>query len=125
MNTHIPSILSGLSLTAALAFAGLASAQTDHQHPTHGTTASTPAAQAATSADLPWADAEVRRVDTAAGKISLRHGEIKNLEMPPMTMVFRVSDAAVLQQVKPGDKVRVQVQQIQGAYTVTALEPQP
>ncbi|MDP2075980.1 MAG: copper-binding protein [Hydrogenophaga sp.] len=69
------------------------------------------------------AEAEVRRVDTAAGKISLKHGEIKNLDMPPMTMVFQVSDPALLGKVKEGDKVRFTATQVNGAYTVMSIEP--
>ncbi|WP_416142313.1 copper-binding protein [Hydrogenophaga sp.] len=77
-----------------------------------------------TAADgLPMAEAEVRRVDTAAGKISLKHGEIKNLDMPPMTMVFQVSDPALLGKVKAGDKVRFTATQVNGAYTVMSIEP--
>ena len=53
-----------------------------------------------TPPDLPPAEAEVRRVDTAANKISLKHGEIKNLDMPPMSMVFQVSDPALLGKVQ-------------------------
>ncbi|QHE85330.1 copper-binding protein [Hydrogenophaga sp. BPS33] len=74
---------------------------------------------------LPPTDAEVRRVDTAAGKITLKHGEIKNLDMPPMTMVFQVRDPALLANVKAGDKVRVTVDKVNGAYTVMNLEPAP
>ncbi|WP_137918777.1 copper-binding protein [Hydrogenophaga sp. 2FB] len=74
---------------------------------------------------LPTTDAEVRKVDTAAGKITLKHGEIRNLDMPPMTMVFQVSDPALLSKVKAGDKVRVMVDKVNGAFTVMALEPAP
>nr|WP_236944197.1 copper-binding protein [Hydrogenophaga sp. RAC07] len=71
------------------------------------------------------AEGEVRKVDTAAGKISLKHGEIKNLDMPPMTMVFQVSDPSLLGKVKAGDKVRFTAKQIKGAYTVMSIEPAP
>jgi Cu/Ag efflux protein CusF len=74
---------------------------------------------------LPMAEGEVRKVDTAAGKISLKHGEIKNLDMPPMTMVFQVSDPALLGKVKAGDKVRFTAVQVNGAYTVTSIEAAP
>jgi Cu/Ag efflux protein CusF len=74
---------------------------------------------------LPMAEAEVRRVDTAAGKISLKHGEIKNLDMPPMTMVFQVKDPALLGKVKAGDKVKFTAMQINGAYTVMSIETMP
>ena len=69
------------------------------------------------------ADGEVRKVDKDAKKITLRHGELKGLDMPPMTMVFRVQDAAMLQGVKAGDKVRFDARQISGQYVVIKLEP--
>jgi Cu/Ag efflux protein CusF len=51
-------------------------------------------------------EGEVRKVDKSRGKITLKHGEIKNLDMPPMTMVFGVRDKALLDKVKAGDKVK-------------------
>lgn len=72
---------------------------------------------------LPSVDGEVRRVDKAAGKITLRHGEIKQLDMPPMTMVFEVKDKAMLDTVKPGDKVTFKVINEQGKMIVTELKP--
>ncbi|MBT9463218.1 DUF411 domain-containing protein [Hydrogenophaga sp.] len=74
---------------------------------------------------LPMVEAEVRRVDTATGKISLKHGEIKNLDMPPMTMVFQVKDTALLGKIKAGDRVRFTAMQVNGAYTVMSIEPMP
>ena len=68
-----------------------------------------------------YAEAEVRKVDKDGGRVTLRHGPIANLDMPPMTMVFRVKDPAMLEQVKTGDKVRFKAERIQGAYTVTEL----
>lgn len=73
---------------------------------------------------LPPTEAEVRKVDKDAGKITLKHGEIKNLDMPGMTMVFRVKDPALLDQVKAGDKVYATIDQIDGAFTVLSMEPQ-
>jgi len=73
-------------------------------------------------AALPWAEAEIRRVDKAARKISLRHGEIRNLDMPPMTMVFQVRDAALLEGLQAGQKVRFTAVQENGAYWVTRIE---
>lgn len=67
-------------------------------------------------------EAEVRRVDKDAGKITLKHGEIKNLEMPGMTMVFQVQDRALLEQVKAGDKVSFTADKINGAYTVLSIQ---
>lgn len=65
---------------------------------------------------------EVRRIDTAAGKITIKHGAISNLNLPAMTLVFHVADPAMLNDVKPGDKVRFAADKIDGQYTITTLE---
>ena len=62
-----------------------------------------PAAAAVAPADMTVG--EVRKVDKDSKKITLKHEAIRNLDMPPMTMVFEVGDAAMLDMVKPGDKV--------------------
>jgi Cu/Ag efflux protein CusF len=72
---------------------------------------------------LPSVDGEVRRVDKASGKVTLRHGEIRQLDMPPMTMVFEVKDKAMLDGVKPGDKVKFKVVDDHGKMIVTELKP--
>lgn len=82
-------------------------------------------AQSATAATVPAADyteAEVRKVDKDNKKITLKHGEIKNLGMPPMTMVFQLNDAASLDQLKAGDKVRFKAASDGGKYTVTEIQ---
>ena len=66
--------------------------------------------------------AEVRKVDKAGKRITLKHEEIKSLDMPPMTMVFRVRDPAMLDRVKLGDKVMFSAENADGAYTLTTLE---
>ena len=71
---------------------------------------------------LPQVEAEVRKVDTAAGKITLRHGDIPNLDMPPMTMVFPVRDASQLDGLRVGDKVKVRVDKVNGAYTALDIQ---
>lgn len=68
---------------------------------------------------------EVRKIDKPAGKITLKHGEIAHLEMPPMTMVFGVKDPALLERVKAGDKVRFSAGKEGGQYVVTGLEVLP
>ena len=68
-------------------------------------------------------EGEVRKVDKGAAKITLRHGELKNLEMPPMTMVFQVKDKAMLDQVKTGDKVRFVADKVGEAFTIMHIEP--
>ena len=67
-------------------------------------------------------DGVVRKIDAGAGKITLRHGPIPNLDMPPMTMVFRVQRAELLGAVKLGDAVKFRAEEIDGALTVTAIE---
>ena len=69
------------------------------------------------------ADAEVRKVDAAAGKVTLKHGEIKSMDMPPMTMVYRVKNPAQLSRLQVGDKVRFSAEKVDGQYTVTSIEP--
>ncbi len=69
------------------------------------------------------ADGEVRRVDRDAKKITLRHGPIASIDMPPMTMVFQVKDPAMLGGLKQGDKVKFSAEKIDGAYVVTRIEP--
>ena len=77
-------------------------------------------AEAAAADDL--STGEITRWDPRTLKLSLRHGEIKNLGMPPMSMVFRVPDAAVVGSLQPGDKVRFKAERMNGAYTVTRVE---
>jgi len=84
-------------------------------------TAHHPAESAPVTAEM--AEGEVRRVDKATSKITLRHGPIKSLDMPPMTMVFQAGDPAMLDQVKTGDKVRFTAEEKSGAYIVTRIEP--
>jgi Cu(I)/Ag(I) efflux system periplasmic protein CusF len=71
---------------------------------------------------LPLVSAEVRKVDIENKKISLKHGEIKNLDMPGMSMVFQVKDAAMLTNINAGDKVMFTADKLDGAYTVMSIE---
>ena len=75
-------------------------------------------------AEQAMTDGEVRKIDKDAKKITLKHGEIKNLDMPPMTMVFTARDPAMLDKVKAGDKVVFSAEKQGGQYVVTAIEPQ-
>ena len=78
-------------------------------------------AQAGAATDL--AIGEVRKVDMAQGKVTLKHGAIKNLDMPPMTMVFVVKDKAMLDGVKLGDKVKFKAADENGKLTVVEMAP--
>lgn len=66
-------------------------------------------------------DGEVRKIDKDTQKITLKHGEIRNLGMPGMTMVFKVKDAALLDSVQVGGKVRFTAEKVDGAIVVTAI----
>ena len=69
------------------------------------------------------ADGEVRKVDKDAQKLTIKHGPIPSMDMPPMTMVYRVKDPTMLEQVKAGDKIKFEAEKIGSAYTVTRIEP--
>lgn len=77
----------------------------------------------AVAAPTEMADGEIRKVDADNKKITIRHGEIKNLDMPPMTMVFQVKDDTLLGKAKTGDKVRFSAEKSGGAFVVTDIQP--
>jgi Cu/Ag efflux protein CusF len=78
----------------------------------------TPDAQAQAA----MSEGEIKKVDKDGGKLTIKHGELKNLGMPGMTMVFKVQDPAMLDKVKQGDKVRFTADKVGGALMVTALD---
>ncbi|WP_020651436.1 copper-binding protein [Massilia niastensis] len=67
-------------------------------------------------------EGEIRKVNKDASTLTIRHGELKNLGMMPMTMVFKVKDKDMLERAAVGDKVRFLAEKVDGALTVTALE---
>ena len=76
-----------------------------------------------TLAQAPMVNGQVTKIDEAAGKITLKHGPIKKLDMNEgMTMVFRVQDPAMLKQVKVGDKVKFDADRVNGQITLTKIE---
>ena len=104
-----------LFISAAMLTGGL------HAQP--ATSRSPPAAQSeATPISARMTEGEVRKVDLENKKITLKHGEIKDLEMPGMTMVFQVKDRALLDKVQAGDKVRFKAVREDGKLTVTELK---
>jgi Cu/Ag efflux protein CusF len=74
-------------------------------------------------ANAPVSKGEVRKVDTAVDKLTLRHDGLANLDMPAMTMVFRVRNPAWLTGLKVGDRVHFVAERVDGKVTVTALQP--
>lgn len=81
-------------------------------------------AVASALADSPVAmsEGELRRIDQAGQRVTLRHGPIDNLKMPPMTMVFRLAEGVDLEGLAAGDQVRFRAENEDGSYVVTALE---
>jgi len=67
-------------------------------------------------------DGEVRKIDKETGKLTIKHGDIKNLDMPGMTMVFAVKDKAMLDKVKTGDKIKFKVVLKDGKMLVTDIQ---
>lgn len=108
-----------LILTAMLAGATSAYAASPAGAPT---TTSGAGKVTATVAAADMADGEIRKVDKDTKKITIKHGEIKNLDMPPMNMVFQVKDPALLDKVKAGDKVRFKAEKAGGAIVVTEIQ---
>ncbi len=106
MNTK----LSSLAFVAALTLGGLSSAYAQQS------------AAPAAAATKEMSDGEIKKVDKDATKLTIRHGELKNLNMPPMTMVFAVKDMAMLDRVKVGDKVKFHVENDNGRNLVTDIE---
>jgi len=80
------------------------------------------AAAASAEASATMSEGEVRKIDKDAGKITIKHGPLVNLGMPAMTMVFRVKDPVMLDQVKAGDKIAFVAEKAGSALTVTKLE---
>lgn len=117
MNT-IKTLTATLAIVAATAFAGTAFADDKgHDH------AKAEPMKSMTMADADMTNAEVRKVDKDAKKITLKHEAIKNLDMPGMTMVFQVKDAALLEKTQAGDKIKFKVVNEGGAFVVTDIQP--
>ncbi len=115
------SLVSAAIVSAGFCVTALAQTAAPNAHAAHSTDAM--AAKKMDAKDM--AEAEVRKVDKDAKKITLKHGPIKNLEMPGMTMVFQVRDTALLDKLAlltPGDKIMFTAEQQQGAFVVTGAE---
>jgi Cu(I)/Ag(I) efflux system protein CusF len=103
------------SATLSLA-AGFAYAQA------HDRAAHTAAATGSSTVTAAMSAGEVKKIDKAAGKITIQHGPLLNLNMPGMTMAFKVQNPVMLDQVKAGDKINFVADHVNGAFTVTKLE---
>src|SRR5262249_45636 len=97
-------VLALFALFGALVTASL-TAQTSNGHSSH---------DADQKASAPMSEGEVRKIDRSTGKVTIKHGPLQNLDMPPMTMVFRVKDPAMLDQLKEGDKIKFTADKVDG-----------
>ncbi len=111
MNTTLKTLIATLSIALLTPLGALA--DDAHHKP------------AATAGADDMTDGEVRKIDLEAGKVTLKHADIKSLDMPAMTMVFVVKDKALLEKLKTGEKVRFKVVNDGGKFTVTDIQPAP
>lgn len=107
--------------TAAALVSAPVLAQSGHPHVGHGAMEMDDAPEQAPAGTM--SEGAVKKVDRAAGKLTIAHGPLKNLGMPGMTMAFRVKDPAMLEAVKEGDRIRFVADRVDGTFTVVALEP--
>lgn len=73
-------------------------------------------------AQTEWVSGEVKKVDLSQGKVTIQHGEIVNLDMPPMRMVFTAEDPSMLEGLKADDRIRFVADKKNGRYVVVKLE---
>ncbi|WP_431511558.1 copper-binding protein [Variovorax sp. DAIF25] len=109
-----------LAFVAALSFAGAAGAQSSKSTTDMPGMSEKAPSDAAAASDL--TEGEVRKVDKDNKKLTIKHGPLKNLDMPGMTMVFGVKDDAMLDKLETGAKVRFQAEKIDGKIVVTKIE---
>lgn len=113
--------LSTLTLAILMAAASPFALAQDGAHAGHGAHGPHAAGHEALAAAA-LTEGEVKKIDKEAGKITLRHGEIKNLNMAPMTMVLRVKAPAMLDGVQVGDQVRFAAERMNGAVTIVHMQ---
>jgi Cu/Ag efflux protein CusF len=113
------SAIAASAAIAAFAFATTpAQAQTNHGHGGHGT----PQAALTDVAASSFSEGTVRRVDAAARKLTIAHGPLTNLGMPPMTMMFEVAKDISLEGISAGDRIRFVAHEENGTFSVLQLE---
>jgi Cu/Ag efflux protein CusF len=129
---RFPTFLAAIALTVIAAASPARAQHEGHEgHEGHGqpAPAAAPVASADAASSQDWIAAEVRRVDAAQQKLTLKHGEIRHLDMPGMTMPFKLApgvlSAAQLTAMKAGDKVEVRIESRDGAPTIVELRPAP
>jgi Cu/Ag efflux protein CusF len=109
-----------LTIACMLAAALTATAMAQQKADNH---AARPPGAAAAATEM--TEGEVRKIDKDTRKLTIKHGEIRNLDMPPMTMVFQIKDEAMLDGLKAGDKIRFVVEKTPGGFVVTDVRLAP
>ncbi|WP_025600216.1 copper-binding protein [Burkholderia sp. WSM2230] len=112
-------VFASIAVSCALAISASAYAARDMGNMKMGSSSAQPGGEKAA-----MSHGEIRKVDAAAGKLTIKHGPLENLGMEAMTMVFKVKDPAMISQVKVGDKVDFVAEEVDGALTVTKLQKQ-
>ncbi|WP_431260519.1 copper-binding protein [Roseateles chitinivorans] len=122
---HIRTVFAALAVV--LNAAALPARAQEHSHEGHDQQME--AAEASTPSSQDWIPAEVRRIDIPQQKLTLKHGDIRHLDMPGMTMPFKLApgvvSAAQLSAIKAGDKLEVRIESRDGAPTIVELRPAP
>jgi Cu(I)/Ag(I) efflux system protein CusF len=114
-----PALLPALLLVLASPLpASVHAADVHDPHAGHGMTASSANANASTQ----LVEGQVKKIDKAGGKVTVTHGPLTNLDMPAMTMVFRVKEAAWLNRLQPEQKIRFVADSINGVLTIVRLD---
>ncbi|MDH1765412.1 copper-binding protein [Comamonas aquatica] len=102
---------------------GMTTAQAQDHASHHAPAAAVSSPAPAAAPDPALTEGVITRVDTRSGKLTIRHGAITHLDMPPMTMVFGLQDAQQAAQFKPGDPVRFRVEDQAGTLVITRIQP--
>ena len=80
------------------------------------------AVQTDKSAVASMSEGEIKRINKETGKVTIKHGPLQNLDMPGMTMLFRMQDPAMLDQIKEGDKIKFVADKVDGTFVVKSLQ---
>lgn len=122
MKAALATAVTGLAVIFSAAGFAAGKPDSHDSHDSHESHAAMPGTKAASAA--PMTDGQVRKVDRAGGKVTLSHGPLTHLGMPTgMTMVFRVKEAAWLDQMKTGDRIRFVADRVDGVFTVVDFVP--
>ena len=117
-------ILGGCSVLSVLVLAQPSRAQT-HSHAGAHHHSQGAVAPAASTQATDWTRGEIRRIDRDNARVTVRHEEIRSLDMPPMTMIFSTAPGVLTDALKPGDRVRFRVVGAAGQFTITELSVDP